>query len=231
MKVLVTGAASGLGAAIVTSLENVSQTVYKFDKSIDIRMDVKQANTDYLNAFFGYGVEVDALINCAGVNQNEWFEDVSRKSFNHVMDVNCWGQINMAQAVLPLMRWSPHKCIINIVSNAASKPMTASLAYNCSKAAAKMATMQMAHELTPRYGITVLSVSPNKLAGTAMSKQIDEEVVRVRGWTPEYAAEYQKKSLMHGQETPPWAVAEFITDLLISGRYKYLSGCDVPFGS
>jgi NAD(P)-dependent dehydrogenase (short-subunit alcohol dehydrogenase family) len=93
-----------------------------------------------------------------------------------------------------------------------------------------MATKQMAHELTPKYGITVFSISPNKLAGTEMSKQIEKNVQKVRGWSPEYAAEYQKRALMHGLETPPEAVARLIGHLIESGDMKYLSGCDIPFG-
>jgi NAD(P)-dependent dehydrogenase (short-subunit alcohol dehydrogenase family) len=99
-----------------------------------------------------------------------------------------------------------------------------------SKAAALMATKQMAHELTPKYGITVFSVSPNKLAGTEMSRQIEANVQKVRGWTPEFAREYQKKALMHGLETPPQAVADTIANLVSSGNMLYLSGCDIPFG-
>jgi NAD(P)-dependent dehydrogenase (short-subunit alcohol dehydrogenase family) len=93
-----------------------------------------------------------------------------------------------------------------------------------------MITKQMAHELTPKHGITVFSVSPNKLAGTGMSKQIEDNVIATRGWTREYAAEYQKKALMHGLESPPEGVAAMIASLISSGNWKFMSGCDIPFG-
>jgi hypothetical protein len=64
-----------------------------------------------------------------------------------------------------------------------------------------------------------------------MSAQIDEEVVRTRGWTYAQAVEYQKAGLLIGEETPPEAVADFI-DFLVStkSRHKYLAGCDIPYG-
>lgn len=233
MKVLVTGAASGLGHAIVDSLMQELDSiegVVPFDREYDPIMDVASFTTGQAIEMWGCGFECDALINCAGINQNEWFEDVEYNSFMRVQNVNTWGQINMTQAMLPFLKRSNHKVVINIVSNAAHMPMTSSLAYNVSKAGALMATKQMAHELTPKYGITVFSVSPNKLRGTGMSDQIDTQVQIIRGWSKEYATEYQKKGLMHGLETPPEAVAEFITGLLVTGQYKFMSGTDVPFG-
>lgn len=230
MRVLVTGAASGLGFEISDAISSSFNTVYRFDLQNDKRMNTSTVTTDDLKYFFGKYFDCDVLINCAGVNQNEWFEDVTYESFQRVMDVNAWGYINMTKAVLPYLKESPVGCVINIVSNAAHMPMTSSLAYNTSKAAALMITKQMAHELTPKHGLTIFSISPNKLAGTGMSNKIDSEVQRVRGWSAEYATEYQKKGLMHGLETDPSAIADFIAGLLTSGQYKFMSGTDIPFG-
>lgn len=224
MKVLVTGAASGLGKAIAEALTNKGVEVVPYDLKLNPHQNVTQPT------FEAFEVDgVCGLINCAGINQNEWFEDVSWTSFSTLMDVNAYSFVAMTQALLPNLIASKG-FVINIVSNAAHIPMTSSLAYNASKAAALMITKQMAHELTPKYGITVFSVSPNKLEGTGMSKQIEENVCKVRGWTPEFAAEYQKKALMHGLETPPEQIANMLSELINSGGWKYLSGCDIPFG-
>ena len=45
-------------------------------------------------------------------------------------------------------------------------PMTCSLAYNASKGAAHIMTLQLARELTKKHGITVFGIAPNKLKGT-----------------------------------------------------------------
>jgi len=223
MRILVTGSGAGLGLAIVTALLAAGHQVLKYD--IKEGMDVTDPPAD-----LEYQVEeLDGLINCAGINCNEWFEDITLASLAKVMNVNAFSMVHMTQELLGPLKASKG-FVLNIVSNASHIPMTSSLAYNASKAAAAMITRQMAHELTPKYGITVFSISPNKLAGTEMSKQIEDNVVATRGWTREYAAEYQKKALMHGLETPPQAIADYIVHLLATGSWKYMSGTDIPFG-
>ena len=147
------------------------------------------------------------------------------------MNVNAKGIYLMSREFLPsLMRTKG--TILNIVSNAAHMPMTCSLAYNASKGAAHIMTLQMARELTKNYGITVFGIAPNKLSGTGMSNSIDEQVVKTRGWTEEYAKEYQLNGLLTGEETPPELLAEFIAYLLKTKQnHKYLSGCILPYGA
>ena len=227
--VIVTGSLSGLGLAIKTALVGIGCNVLEIDKGYG--HDVANPPDFLLDGKVGF---IDGLINCAGINQNEWFEEITKKGFDRVMHTNAWSFVAMTQAVLPELKESAYlgrsPFVINIVSNAAHIPMTSSLAYNASKAAGLMITKQMAHELTNKYGITIFSISPNKLSGTGMSKEIEANVCKVRGWTPEFAAEYQRKALMHGLETPPEAIADYIANLIKADGYKYLSGCDVPFG-
>lgn len=222
LSVIVTGSSSGLGAAICQELIALGHEV--------IAYDIKNGDDITAPATWLRGLDkVDVLINCAGINDNRWFEEVGDIDFFELMHVNAFSIVQMTQSVLPQLKAS-RGTVINIVSNAANMPMTSSLSYNASKAAALMITRQMAHELTPKHGITVFSVSPNKLAGTEMSRQIEANVVKVRGWTPEFAAEYQKKGLMHGLETPPEAVARLIGHLIDSDDMIYMSGTDVPVG-
>jgi NAD(P)-dependent dehydrogenase (short-subunit alcohol dehydrogenase family) len=111
-------------------------------------------------------------------------------------------------------------------------PMTTSLAYNASKGAAHIMTLQLARELTKKHGITVFGISPNKLLGTEMSKDIEDQVVKHRGWTPEFAAQYQTNALLAGEETDPAQLAEFISFILSTkSRHKYLTGCILPYGA
>ena len=166
----------------------------------------------------------------AGINGIDFLEDLKEEDWDKIVDTNAKGIYMMTKACLPKLIESKGT-VLNIVSNAAHMPMTSSLAYNASKGAALIMTKQLARELTKRYGITVFSISPNKLHGTAMSEQIDDEVVRTRGWTKEQAVQYQLNGLLAGEETPVEAVAEFVTFLLSSKeRHKYLTGTDIPYG-
>lgn len=222
LHIIVTGSSSGLGLAITKELQSAGHLVYGYDaeEGNDVRSP---------SAWLKELEYVDVLINCAGINDNRWFEEIGEEDFTRVLDVNAFSIVKMTQSVLPQLKDSGG-VVINIVSNAANMPMTSSLSYCASKSAALMITRQMAHELTPKYGITVFSISPNKLAGTAMSKAIEDNVCRVRGWTKEYAAEYQKKALMHGLETHPEAIARLIGHLIDTDDMTYMSGCDIPFG-
>jgi NAD(P)-dependent dehydrogenase (short-subunit alcohol dehydrogenase family) len=178
---------------------------------------------------------VDALINCAGVNYLAPFEGFDFGEWERLMDVNAKALALTTRALLPYMAFpsDPFSAgtVLNIVSNAAQVPMTHSLAYNASKAAALMVTRQLARELFKSHGLTVFSISPNKLAGTNMSREIEDAVPALRGWTPEEAAEYQRAALPTGMETEPRVLAEFIGYLLSSKeRHIYLHGCNIPYG-
>lgn len=217
--ILITGAASGLGALLAEALEVDGHTVYRYDIAYggDVLKPERLPNV------------VDVLINCAGVNKINWLADVTEDDWDSVMGVNAKGIFKMAQACLPQLKASKGT-VVNIVSNAAHMPMRCSAAYNASKGAALILTKQLARELIGD-GITVFSVSPNKLRGTGMSDDIDQQVVATRGWTLEEAQRYQLAGLLTGEETDPAACAEFIAFLLSSkARHKALAGCDLPYG-
>lgn len=223
-KIIVTGGASGLGAAIAAKLSLAGHTVYIFD--------VKDGNDVRCPELGGPPpAELDVLINCAGINLTGWLEGVSEAQFDFVMGVNAKGIFKMTQWLLPALT-ATRGTILNIVSNASHMPMTTSLAYNASKAAAHIMTLQLARELTKKNGITVFGISPNKLAGTEMSRKIEEQVVATRGWTAEYARQYQLNALPAGAETPPELVAEFIAFLLQDKEHhRYLTGTVIPYGA
>jgi NAD(P)-dependent dehydrogenase (short-subunit alcohol dehydrogenase family) len=147
------------------------------------------------------------------------------------MNINAKGIFRMTQWALPALVKSKGT-VLNIVSNASHMPMTTSLAYNASKGAAHIMTLQLARELSKRHGITVFGISPNKLKGTEMSKDIEEQVIKHRGWTREYAEQYQINALLAGEETDPAQLAEFIAFLLSTKpRHKFLTGCILPYGA
>lgn len=223
---IVTGASSGLGKAIAEALEHTGYSVinWSLDKGVDVTSahSIKQA----LNLLDDF--RCDVLINCAGVNSIDFLPDVTEETFDNVMSTNAKSIFLTAQALLEALRGGT---ILNIVSNAAHVPMTSSLAYNMSKAAALMATKQLARELKKTHDITVFSVSPNKLSGTGMSDYIEKRVCEIRGWTPEQAREYQLAALPAGQESSPVVIAELIAFLLASpDNHKYLNGIDLALG-
>ena len=223
--ILITGSGSGLGAAMVDALRLDGHTVHEFDHANghDVRYPMET---------FGPPPEqLDVLINCAGINHIDWLQNFEDERWDEVMDTNAKGIFKMSQWALPSLTYT-RGTILNIVSNASHMPMTCSLAYNASKGAAHIMTLQLARELTRTRGITVFGISPNKLAGTGMSEDIDRQVVTTRGWTAEEAHKYQLAGLLTGQETPPEAVADFVAYLLAhKANHRFLTGCVLPYGA
>lgn len=229
--VVITGASSGLGAAIKTALLNPDSyeddfCIYDLSltSGIDIRdkMLIQQFRKRHMFS------KIDILINCAGVNHIEFIPKLAEEEWDRVMDTNAKGIFLVTQALLPHLK---DGTILNIVSNASHMPMTSSLAYNASKGAAEIMTRQMSRELIKTHNITVFGISPNKLKDTGMSAYIDAKVCELRGWTPEQARNYQLASLPAGEETDPEVLAEFIAFLLSKKeRHKYLAGTVIPYG-
>ena len=223
-KILITGSSSGLGLAMAEALFSSGHEIFQFDHEFE---------DDVRNPGRGGAPPkgLDVLINCAGVNVTGWLENFTELQWDHVMDVNAKGIFQMTQWALPQLV-ATKGTILNIVSNASHMPMTCSAAYNASKGAAHILTLQLARELTKKYGITVFGISPNKLAGTKMSLAIERQVVEQRGWTPEFAADYQRKALLCGEETDPAELADLVAYLLQSkARHKFLTGTVIPYGA
>lgn len=220
-KILVTGSKSGLGLALSEKLRADGHTVIDYD--LKDGKDVMFPSLDGVSS-------LDVLVNCAGVNGIDMLEDVEDELWDRVVGTNAKGIYKMSQACLPMLIESKGT-IVNVISNASTVAMTSSICYNASKGAAKIMTAQMARELTKRWGITVFGISPNKMKNTEMSAHIDNEVVRTRGWTKEYAQQYQLNGLLTGKETDPKQVAEFIAFLLQDkAHHEQLSGCDLQYG-
>jgi sorbitol-6-phosphate 2-dehydrogenase len=226
---IVTGGSSGLGKAIINELWKSNQGWKNIiNWSNDVGVDVSsKASIEEAVSKLNCG-PVDVLINCAGVNLIEFIPKLKEEDFDYVMGTNAKGIFITSQALLEHLKGGT---ILNIVSNASHMPMTSSLAYNMSKAAAEMATKQMSRELIKTHSVTVMGISPNKLKNTGMSDYIDKKVQELRGWTAEEARNYQLQSLPAGKETDPETLAEFIAFLLSSKeRHRYFAGCIIPYG-
>jgi len=188
---VVTGAKGGLGSLIVTSLESEGITVLGIDKEdIDhrYRLHAIQEWKRSINL-----QKIDILVNCAGITSIDYLENLDPTDYYNLFDINCSSITWMVQELLPLLRGST---VCNILSTASNTPMTASIAYNASKAAAQMVTRQMARELKPRHDITVFGIAPNKLKGTPMSESVEKRICEVRGWSKSMLANTNSEAFL-----------------------------------
>lgn len=260
---VVTGANSGLGKEIVKALEALEGD--KFVISVcgegsedqgsehshlifyDLTDEVSNWSAAMWVKEFTEGVAPNGdyypvLINCAGINYIDWFDQCDFSKFDDLMAINVRAGLQLIQNLIgrkpPMFEhetkdwFNGGGAILNIISNASHVPMTNSAFYNASKGAFHIATLSLARELRKTHGICIFGISPNKLSGTGMSKYIEERVPDLRGWSPEQAAQYQLSALPAGEETDPRILAEFIAYLLSDPiRHKYLTNTVLPYGA
>lgn len=155
---LVTGAAHGIGSAIVSALEHDGALVHAIDKEdCDVSDSAAVAN---LIARLG---DVDILVNNAGGVAGQVgkpIEKVSDDEWRAVVDANLTSTFVCTRAVVPGMKRRGWGRIVNISSGAGrSVSLTGVQAYASAKAAQIGLTRQTAHELGP-FGITVNTIAP-----------------------------------------------------------------------
>ena len=177
---LVTGAAHGFGRAIALALVGAGTTVLACDVLDDglaetaalagprctpCRLDVTD-EVSVASLFDGLGrggTRVDVLVNNAGGVLGQVgrpLEEVGRRDWQAIVDVNLTAAFLMAQAAAPGMKAAGWGRIVNISSGAGlGISLTGIQAYASAKAGQIGLTRQLAHELGP-FGITVNNVAP-----------------------------------------------------------------------
>ena len=116
-------------------------------------------------------VNIDILINCAGVNDTTEFLKVTEECFDAIMDVNIRGAYFLSQEVAQKMIHSKTRGhILNVSSASALRP--ASAPYAISKWALSGMTKGLADYLIP-YGITVNAIAPGPTAAGMLQKDND----------------------------------------------------------
>ena len=164
---LVTGAARGIGAAIldainqsghhaialVRKLAHVSNETYRVD--VTDRGSIDGAVAEVIDK---HG-RIDVLVNNAGFGMIGPIELLSDEEMDRQFDVNVFGLIRMTQAVLPHMRAARSGLIINMSSLAGIRTDIGGGLYAASKRAVESTTVSLASELAP-WNIKAISVNP-----------------------------------------------------------------------
>lgn len=178
-KVLVTGAAGGIGKAIVRMfltqgarvalmdfradvLESVRHGVGMQERTIGIVADVSDQDSVHnaLDAAWHAFGRLDTLVNAAGLYPSKPVLDMSEEDWDTVLDTNLKGPFLVSRGFarrLVEQRSPGH--IVNITSGAALRARPGAAHYCTSKAGLEMLTKAMALELAPHH-IHVNAVSP-----------------------------------------------------------------------
>lgn len=166
--ILVTGASSGIGAAIVSRLAKDGHRVFGTQRSTDgkspdgvemLRLDVRSDESvrRCVQAFLERTGRIDVLINNAGYLQSGAVEEVSIEQAKAQFDTNYFGVVRMVKAVLPTMRAQKDGLLATTSSLAGMVPLPFWGQYNASKFAVEGLMETLRYELKP-MGIRVALV-------------------------------------------------------------------------
>src|SRR5439155_3578166 len=181
---LVTGGASGIGAATVERLRGSGAKVAIFDlnvagvegsavagditKSADANRAVAQ-----IEAELG---RIDVLVNCAGIGgQSLRTADVTDEEWQQVMGVNASGTFHACRAVIPGMVERGYGRIVLVASIAGKEGNPMAAAYSASKAAVIALTKAIGKDLAGT-GVLVNCVAPAVIETPILAGLSDDHV-------------------------------------------------------
>jgi meso-butanediol dehydrogenase/(S,S)-butanediol dehydrogenase/diacetyl reductase len=158
---LVTGGASGIGAACVRLLEQSGATALVADLVGEPPLDVTDrpaldALAARVDAEHG---GLDVLVNAAGVlTQNLPVDELPAADFRRNFEVNVLGIVNACQAFGPLLR-ARRGAVVNVASQAALVSLPMQAAYTAAKGAVAALTRSLAIEWAA-HGVRANAVAP-----------------------------------------------------------------------
>jgi 2-keto-3-deoxy-L-fuconate dehydrogenase len=165
---VVTGGASGIGAATVTALRDRGATVASLDlvpqsdaAELAAPCDVTDDTSvrDAIATVVGRFGRLDILVNNAGIGAVGDVTANSDDEWHRVFDVNVVGMARMSRAALPYLIASPHGAVVNTCSIVAVVGVRQRALYSASKGAVAALTLAMAADWVDS-GVRVNAVVP-----------------------------------------------------------------------
>jgi 2-hydroxycyclohexanecarboxyl-CoA dehydrogenase len=226
-KALVTGGASGIGAATCARLAAEGAEVWVGDIDVDgaervageiaghaISLDV--TDIDAARAAVAAAGRLDVLVNNAGTDEFGFFTYTTPEQWQRVIGINLMGVLNCTHAALPAMQEARYGRIVSISSEAGRVGSKGSAAYSAAKGGVIAFTKAIARE-NGRYGITANAIAPGPietplLMGAKEFGEIGEKVI-----------ETMKGATQLGRLGQPDEVAAAVA-FLASDDASYVSG-------
>jgi len=185
---LVTGAASGIGAATAKLFRDEGAQVVGVDVNGDGAEVLKGDVTDpaSVHAFVDETIArhggIDIVANVAGMVRFSHVEDTTLDDWNDHVAVNLTGPFLVSQAALPSLL-ERKGCIVNVASIAGLRGQAYTAAYCASKGGLVLLTKSMGLELASR-GVRVNAVCPSSVmtplvqgVARSMPRDLDEKLM------------------------------------------------------
>ena len=180
-RAVVTGAASGMGAAAAARLIAEGAEVLGVDRVGESIVGTHTliadlGNVDAIAAIAGAAQSLlggcDILINNAGVCPNGPFTEMTEEAWSSALSINVTAVMKLTRALVPMLAASGRGRVVNVGSIMSRYGDAGLVAYTTSKHAVLGLTRALAMELGPQ-GITVNCVQPGAIA-TGMTRDLFE---------------------------------------------------------
>jgi NAD(P)-dependent dehydrogenase (short-subunit alcohol dehydrogenase family) len=243
-RILVTGGATGLGAAFVRRLasEGASLFIGDIDEAagtalasevggtfiaLDVASEPSWKNAIAKIAEIAGGL--DGLVNNAGIATSKGAEDIEGielDDLHRIFAVNVDGTILGCKHAIPLMAKSGAGSIVNLSSIAALIPSSFVISYGASKATIAHTTRSVAMHCAERgYGIRCNSVHPGQIR-TPMMNTIIERVGRDTNMGQAAAEDVFRGQIPLGKFQEPEDIAHAVL-FLLSDEARFITGSQI----
>jgi NAD(P)-dependent dehydrogenase (short-subunit alcohol dehydrogenase family) len=173
-RVLVTGAASGLGAALVAAFRERGDDVLATDRAdaegVDLVLDIT-SDEDWERAVEAVRERwggLDVLVNNAGIAGGGRIDRSTIEEWRRITEVNLFGVVRGVAAFTPMLKAQGSGHVVNVASLAGLVHPAGMGSYNATKAAVVAFTETCGHELAG-FGIRASVVCPSYFRTNLMS--------------------------------------------------------------
>lgn len=191
-KLLVTGAASGMGRAFARLASDQGADLALFDRNADgleavrgelaavgrvvahaidlVQWEAVEASVADSVASLG---GIDALINVAGWDEPGRFWEQSLEMWHTLIDVNLWSNLHMTRAAVPFLMEQQRGAIVSVASDAGRVGSKGETVYAAAKGGIIALTKSLAREMAP-YQVRVNCVCPGPVRTALLEQEMKD---------------------------------------------------------
>jgi len=236
-RVIVTGAASGMGRGIAELFAAEGAALALFDRDASKLAEAAKAtggqahvcdvsDAAAVEASVGRAIGalggLDGMVNAAGILVTKAFAELTLEDFNRMIGVNLVGPFNMIKAALPALAAAPSATIVNVASASGYFPTPGISGYGATKGGLIMFAKGLALDLGPK--IRVNTICPGVIR-TEMTRYLWENPEHTQRATDRTAlkrlgdtGDIARAALFLSTEDSAYTTG---TDLLVDGGFTW----------
>ncbi|MEI6698231.1 MAG: SDR family oxidoreductase [Mycobacteriaceae bacterium] len=219
---IVTGAASGIGAACQKALTDLGMFVIPWDIHGDLPVNVADAQS-VVEAVERLDGPIDAVILAAGVSRMAPLLETTDDDWHLQVNVNAYGVFNCLRALVPVINKGGSIAVIDSMAGLRGAP------YLSAYCASKFAVSGLIESATPELAvrdIRINGVRPMYVRTPMEERELDWES-QLRSMTPQQVFAKYESTTPLGRVAEPSEIAS-IAEFLVSDASSYITGSLLP---